>query len=94
MANANDGESGGFSAWKYKHYFEFLQMKDNKNMTVKCKLCVGQKSLSTSTRSNANLLKHLQSVHGATKLVAKDPKAKSTNTSSDTDGPTPPKQAS
>ena len=58
---------------------------------MKCKLCAGQKTLATACTSNANLLKHLTKVHGTIKLVAKDPTAAST--SSDTDGPPPPKQA-
>ena len=59
------------TAWRYNHYFEFAGIKDAKNISVKCKLCVGHKALSTSNSSNANLLKNLTKKHEATKLVAK-----------------------
>lgn len=58
---------------------------------VKCKLCPGQKQLSTAADSTSNLSKHLQRQHGAnTKLVvAKHPRALSDTEES---MPTPTKQ--
>ena len=91
MADASISESSSaFTTWRYNHYFQFVGIKDAKNITVKCKLCAGQKALSTSNNSNANLLKHLTNVHGAIKLVAKDPTVSTTG--SDPDGATPSKQ--
>uniref|UniRef100_A0A8C1Z2W8 BED-type domain-containing protein n=1 Tax=Cyprinus carpio TaxID=7962 RepID=A0A8C1Z2W8_CYPCA len=55
-----------FSKWKYAHYFTLVEHKD-KNILVKCKLCVsGSKVLSTAINSNSNLLKHLQKLHAST----------------------------
>lgn len=66
---ASQGESKtSFSKWKYAHYFTLVEHKD-KNILVKCKLCVsGSKVLSTAINSNSNLLKHLQKLHASTKL--------------------------
>ncbi|XP_034053165.1 uncharacterized protein LOC117533496 [Gymnodraco acuticeps] len=87
MATAEHKSS--FSAWRYAHYFTFLEHKDN-NVVVKCKLCLGgSKILSTAQNSNSNLLKHLQKQHAGTKLVAKttDPEPSDGDAS-----PPPPKQ--
>ena len=41
-----------FSAWRYCHYFTFVEHKE-KNVLVKCKLCLGgSKILSTAQNSN------------------------------------------
>ena len=56
--------------WRYAHYFNYVTEKD-KNMVVECKLCVGNKRLSTAANSSSNLLKHLQRQHSTVKLVAK-----------------------
>ena len=37
-----------FHGWKYGHYFDFDLVKNEKNITVRCKLCVGRKILSTN----------------------------------------------
>uniref|UniRef100_A0A672FLL1 BED-type domain-containing protein n=1 Tax=Salarias fasciatus TaxID=181472 RepID=A0A672FLL1_SALFA len=58
-------------AWEYGHYFAFVARRD-KNVTVRCKLCPGQKHLSTSVNSTSNLSKHLERQHGSTKLVSKN----------------------
>lgn len=60
-----------FSKWKYRYYFNLLEVK-GKNVHVKCSLCPGAKSLSTSVVSNSNLMKHLSTAHASTKLVAKN----------------------
>lgn len=63
---ASQGESKtSFSKWKYAHYFTLVEHKD-KNIIVKCKLCVsGSKVQSTAINSNSNLLKHLQKLDEA-----------------------------
>lgn len=85
-------EGTSFSVWKYNHYFSILETRDT-NITVKCNLCEGNKTLSMARRSNANLLKHLQRVHASTKLVAKDPPASGSENTGDGDpgGATPAK---
>ncbi len=83
-------ETGGFSQWRYSHYFQFIARKD-KNIRVKCTLCRGDKCLSTAANSMSNLSKHLSAQHGNTKLVAKDPARRSFE--GVTQQPTPPKQA-
>ena len=76
-----------FSAWRYSHYFTFVEHKE-KNVLVKCKLCLGgSKILSTAQNSNSNLLKHLQKQHAGTKQVAK-----TTDPDSSDATPPPPKQ--
>ena len=63
----------------------------DKNVTVQCTLCPGQKHLSTAANTTFNLLKHLQRQYANSRLVAKDHR-------SDTDAdkslplPTPAKQ--
>ncbi len=83
-------ETGGFSQWRYSHYFQFIARKD-KNIRVKWTLCAGDKCLSTSAKSMSNLSKHLSAQHGNTKLVARDPACRSFE--GVTQQPTPPKQA-
>lgn len=61
-----------FSGWKYKHYFTLSEIR-GKNVYVKCTLCPGTKTLSTSLSSNSNLMKHLQSAHSTTALVVANP---------------------
>ncbi len=70
-----------FHAWKYCHYFDFVSVKDAKNILVPCKLCAGSKPLSTvKNRTTAsNLLKHLQHQHCNVKLDEK------TNAATDTE---------
>ena len=63
-----------FEGWKYAHYFAFISRKGKKNLTVKCKLCPGHKTLSTAWNTTSNLLKHLQSRHKNSKLLARDPR--------------------
>ena len=61
-----------FDGWRYKHYFEFVECKEN-NLTVRCTLCPCWKLLSTTANTTSNLTKHLQRQHAHTKLVAKKP---------------------
>lgn len=42
-------ERTAFGLWKYAHYFQFVNEKE-KNITVKCTLCVGEKLLSTAKK--------------------------------------------
>ncbi|XP_074552409.1 uncharacterized protein LOC141809329 [Halichoeres trimaculatus] len=81
-----------FFSWKYAHYFSFVEQKE-RNVYVKCNLCLGTKSLSAAANSNSNLLKHLSTQHAATKLVAKA-SGSGTGTDTDTDviSPCAPKQ--
>lgn len=41
-----EGEKSAFSSWKYRHYFDFISVKDD-NIKVRCTLCAGDKVLST-----------------------------------------------
>nr|XP_055057217.1 uncharacterized protein LOC129441571 [Misgurnus anguillicaudatus] len=77
--------SGCFTKWKYSNYFTFLTQAD-KNITVKCKLCPGEKKLSAAVNSTSNLLKHLTRQHRRTLLS--DPCSSTDNTAA-----TPAKQA-
>ena len=61
-----------FDGWRYKHYFEFVERKEN-NLTVRCTLCPCWNLLSTAANITSNLTKHLQRQHTHTKLVAKEP---------------------
>ncbi|KAL3052855.1 hypothetical protein OYC64_005388 [Pagothenia borchgrevinki] len=65
-----------FEGWRYAHYFEFIRRID-RNVTVRCKLCPGQKLLSTAVNTTSNLNKHLQRTHAKVKLIAKDPRTQS-----------------
>ena len=69
-----------FDGWRYKHYFEFVERKEN-NLTVSCTLCPCRKLLSTAANTTSNLTKHLQRQHTHTKLVAKEPWSKMNLTS-------------
>uniref|UniRef100_A0A672FKG4 BED-type domain-containing protein n=1 Tax=Salarias fasciatus TaxID=181472 RepID=A0A672FKG4_SALFA len=61
--------SGG---WKYRHYFNLIEVK-GKNVHVECTLCRPRvKSLSASNTSNLNVMKHLSTAHASTTLVAKN----------------------
>ena len=42
----NNMEKSAFSSWKYRHYFDFVSVKDD-NIKVRCKLCAGDRPLST-----------------------------------------------
>ena len=43
-----------FHGWRYKHYFEFVECKEN-NLTVRCTLCPCWKLLSTAANATSNL---------------------------------------
>ena len=90
MMAGDKSDHGCFGRWKYSHYFLFVSVKE-KNITVKCKLCPGDKRLSTALDSTSNLYTHLFRQHGQVKLVARDGHA-SASTEGQT-APTPPKQA-
>ena len=66
--------------------FLFVSVKE-KNITVKCKLCPGDKRLSTALDSTSNLYTHLFRQHEQVKLVARDGHA-----SASTEGQTAPTQ--
>uniref|UniRef100_A0AAZ1Y1Y5 BED-type domain-containing protein n=1 Tax=Oreochromis aureus TaxID=47969 RepID=A0AAZ1Y1Y5_OREAU len=51
-----------FMKWKYSRHFTFLKQAD-KNITVICKQCPGEKKLSAAVSSTSNLLKHLTRQH-------------------------------
>ncbi|CAI5684955.1 unnamed protein product [Oreochromis niloticus] len=51
-----------FMKWEYSRHFTFLKQAD-KNITVICKLCPGEKKLSAAVNSTSNLLKHLTRQH-------------------------------
>lgn len=71
-----------FSAWKYSHYFDLAGQND-KDKTVKHKLCPSEKHLPTAINTIFNLFKHLQRQHANTKLVAKDPQHLTTSAEDD-----------
>uniref|UniRef100_A0A8C1TVX2 HAT C-terminal dimerisation domain-containing protein n=1 Tax=Cyprinus carpio TaxID=7962 RepID=A0A8C1TVX2_CYPCA len=75
----------------HRDRFDFIARKD-KNISVKCTLCPGDKCLSTAANSMSNLSKHLSAQHGNTKLVVKDPAHRSFEGVTHHQ-PTPPKQA-
>ena len=75
-----------FDGWRFAHYFDFVT-RDQKNLKVKCKLCPGRKILSSALNTTSNLLKHLQTQHNNTTLVAAGDKDQPDN-----NGPTPSKQ--
>uniref|UniRef100_A0A672HM29 BED-type domain-containing protein n=1 Tax=Salarias fasciatus TaxID=181472 RepID=A0A672HM29_SALFA len=77
-----------FLSWKYAHYFSFVEQKE-RNVYVRCNLCLGTKTLSAAANSNSNLLKHLGTQHATTKLVAK---ASGSDTGTDDTSPRAPKQ--
>lgn len=92
--NIMEEPKASFFSWKYVHYFTFVKQKE-KNVYVKCNLCLGTKNLSTAANSNSNLAKHLGTQHAATKLVANAKCSESgTGTDTDTDvaSPRAPKQ--
>lgn len=71
MASPTPEGKLAFSKWKYRPYFNLVEVK-GKNVYVKCTLCPGAKCLSTSVVSNSNLMKHLSTAHASTTLVAEN----------------------
>ena len=67
-----------FDGWRYKHYFEFVEHKEN-NLTVRCTLCPCWKLLSTAAYTTSNLTKHpeapTETARTHTSLVAKEPRS-------------------
>ncbi|KAL7403826.1 hypothetical protein ABVT39_005538 [Epinephelus coioides] len=59
--------------WRFSQYFQFICRKD-KNISVKCTICLGNKRLSTAAHSMSNL-SNLANQHNNVKLVVKDPLA-------------------
>lgn len=87
MEREREQDRTAFDGWKYRHYFEFESVKDDKNISVRCTLCVGKKKvLSTAKNSTSNLNKHLTKRHSNVKLADKPPATTSS------DGPSPAKQ--
>lgn len=74
-----------FSNWKHRHHFTLVEVKGN-NVYVKCKICPGNKVLSTSVTSNSNLTKHLTSTHHGTPLTANPPPSHDGGTASEDEG--------
>ena len=65
-----------FYQWKHKHYFSVVEESD-KNMRVRCKLCMpSNKTLSSARNTTSNLRKHLDTVHKTTPLVSITPDGK------------------
>uniref|UniRef100_A0A1A8L117 HAT C-terminal dimerisation domain-containing protein n=2 Tax=Nothobranchius pienaari TaxID=704102 RepID=A0A1A8L117_9TELE len=83
-----------FDGWKYRHYFQFDSVKNDKNISVRCTLCVGRKLLSAAKNSTSNLSKHLANRHGNVKLTESPTgiTAAAANVDSTSDGPTASKQ--
>ena len=54
--------SATFYGWKYKHYFAIVEVGE-KNIRARCKLCVGNKTLSCARNTTSNFKKHLKNVH-------------------------------
>uniref|UniRef100_A0A8C1LS48 BED-type domain-containing protein n=1 Tax=Cyprinus carpio TaxID=7962 RepID=A0A8C1LS48_CYPCA len=71
------GQSVTLLRWKYSHYFEIVEEKE-KGIIVKCKLCVGEKLLSTAKNTTSNLKKHLHAKHSTTELEERAPNDTST----------------
>uniref|UniRef100_A0A3Q2V7I1 HAT C-terminal dimerisation domain-containing protein n=1 Tax=Haplochromis burtoni TaxID=8153 RepID=A0A3Q2V7I1_HAPBU len=80
-------DHASFNTWKYRHYFEFDFFKSDKNISIRCTLCIGRKLLSTSKNSTSNLSKHLDPPTEMTAVATT-----STSTRQTSDGPTPAKQ--
>lgn len=74
--------------WKYRHYFSLMEVK-GKNVHVRCTLCPGPKTISTTITSNSNLLKHLKAFHGTTTLVVSPLAAASVCSSDGDEAPAP-----
>uniref|UniRef100_A0A8C6KMI4 BED-type domain-containing protein n=1 Tax=Nothobranchius furzeri TaxID=105023 RepID=A0A8C6KMI4_NOTFU len=83
-----------FDGWKCRHYFQFDSVKNDKNISVRCTLCVGRKLLSAAKNSTSNLSKHLANRHGNVKLTESPTgiTAAAANVDSTSDGPTASKQ--
>lgn len=101
MEHGREQDHAAFNSWKYRHYFEFDSVKGDKNISVRCTLCVGRKLLSTAKNSTSNLSKHLASRHGNVKLTEKLPHpttdipgaaTTSSSTGQTSEGPSPAKQ--
>ena len=60
-----------FFGWKYCHYFTVVE-EGEKNIKVRCSLCVGNKTLSCARNTTSNFKKHLTTVHKHITLVAKE----------------------
>lgn len=73
MERGREQDYAAFNAWKYRHYFELNPVKGDKNISVRCTLCVGIKLLSTAKNSTSNLSKHLASRHRNVKLTENIP---------------------
>ena len=63
--------SATFYGWKYKHYFAIVEVGE-KNIRARCKLCVGNKTLSCAQNTTSNFKKHLQNVHKNVVLEARE----------------------
>ncbi|KAL7391338.1 hypothetical protein ABVT39_007938 [Epinephelus coioides] len=101
MERGREQDYAAFNAWKYQHYFEFDSVKGDKNISVRCTLCVGRKLLSTAKNSTSNLSKHPASRHRNVKLTEKTPDpptdmtaaaTTSNSTGQTSEGPSPAKQ--
>ena len=59
-----------FHKWKYSHYFVITE-EGEKNIRARCKLCVGNKTLSCACNTTSNFKKHLENAHRNAKLEAR-----------------------
>ena len=76
----------------YKHYFQVVT-EDSKNLRVRCTLCGGSKTLSSTRNTTSNFKKHLNAVHKNAKLVTKEvEKPDKKRQRSDTDDSKPKRQ--
>jgi len=73
MERGTEQDRAAFNAWEHQLYFEFDSVKSDKNINVRCTLCVRRKFLSTAKNSTSNLSKHLASWQRNVKLIDKPP---------------------
>ena len=92
MMAENDKPPAAFWQWKYRHYFDYVGEKDEKNITLRCRLCPGNKNLSCGKISTANLKKHIEAKHKNTTLVARGEEDHRDTNNNDAAGPSAPKQ--
>jgi len=83
-----------FYGWKYSHHFKVVE-EGEKNVWVRCTLCVpsSQKTLLNAHNTTSNFKKHLDTVHKATKLLAKEQAEKRSRDSTGADNDEPPTPA-
>ena len=74
--SSSTAKAATFYQWKHRHYFTVAEESD-KNMRIRCKLCMpSNKTLSSARNTTSNLKKHLDTVHKTTPLVPITPDRK------------------